>query len=108
MATQAAMTVGTENQETRWYETDFMRALKETCDSVATELCHDALAKGLVHPYEIEFFDDRSSFAELTVNENEVDWRWGYPIRYNQSFEGPGLVILGRAVTGSRCVATLC
>jgi hypothetical protein len=88
------MNVETETHETRWYETDFMRGLQETCDVVLTALCHEAMAKGFVQPFEIEFFDDRSSFAEFTVDENDSESRWGYPIRHNQEVEAPLWAVL--------------
>jgi hypothetical protein len=83
-----------ETQDTRWYETNFMRSLQEKCDLVSTELCHEALVEEMQRPFEIEFFDGRGSFCELTVREYEIEWNWEYHIRHDQQVEEPLTAVL--------------
>jgi hypothetical protein len=78
-----------QNEDVRWYETDFGRSLQEKCDSVSTELCDAAIAEEMQRPFEIEFLDGRGSFAELTVDEDRAEWNWDRRVRDGQEVEEP-------------------
>lgn len=65
--------------ETKWYETDVMRAVQEQFNETATELCEEAREEGLSLPFEIEFTDDSSKIggvATFTLEEDRGDWTW--------------------------------
>lgn len=67
-------------QEASSYEVETMEEVQRQCDSIASELCHEAQDAGLECPYVIRFLDESGTFLELTVNEGEEDWQWVEPI----------------------------
>jgi hypothetical protein len=70
-------------QDAPWYETAKFSTLQEKqlqkkCDSVSTELCNEASEKGMQLPFKIEFMDARRIFAEMTEDEEKINWKWHY------------------------------